>query len=259
MNNPYIGITGIINADQVRLMLDTFQRNKRVGSQRKLHIGVMMSFNTLHGLPSCYTDSFPKNTANRDIFPAGPRAEIMNCVHYADYRHDPNLRYPLQNAIGFGGPHMNALQLDAVWPDPVEIQEALCGHDHIADVILQVGKHAFEKVGDEIPRLLSELARYLDVVTHVLLDKSMGKGIPLDVDDLLPYLRAIHNNLPDFQLVVAGGLGPNTLHLLEPIIEEFPDINIDAEGKLRASGNNVDPLDMSLAGGYLAKALQLLK
>jgi hypothetical protein len=259
MNNPYIGITGFTNADQVRLMLDTFQRNKRMGSQRKLHIGVMMSFNTLHGLPSRYTDSFPKNTAIRDIFPAGPQSEIMNCVHYADHRHDPNLRYPLQNAIGFGGPHMNALQLDAVWPDPDEIQEALCGHDHITDVILQVGKHALEKVGDEIPRLLNELACYSETVTHIILDKSMGRGLPLDSDDLLPFLRTIRSELPEYQLVVAGGLGPNTLHLLEPIIEEFPDINIDAEGKLRASGNNIDPLDIPITQDYLAQALQLLK
>lgn len=259
MNNPYIGITGFTNADQVRLMLDTFQRNKRLGSKRKLHVGVMMSFNTLHGLKSRYTESFPKSTAIRDIFPAGSRDEVMNCLHYADHRHDPNLRYPLKNAIGFGGPNMNALQLDAVWPDPDEILEALNGYDRNIDIILQVGRHAFEKVGNEIPKLLNELACYSETVTHVLLDKSMGKGVPLDADELLPFLRAIRSELPEYQLVVAGGLGPDTLHLLQPIAEEFPDINIDAEGRLRTTGNNVDPIDLSLTGDYLARALELLK
>lgn len=259
MKNPYIGITGFTNSDQVRSILDTYQKNKPSSSTRKLHVGVMMSFNTLHGLRSRYTDSFPKSTEIRDVFPAGSRNEIMNCIHYADYRHDPNLRYPLKNAIGFGGPRLNALQLDAVWPDPEEIQEALIDSETKPDVILQVGKHAFEKVGDDISRLLNELARYSEVVTHVLLDKSMGKGIPLNTDDLLPYIRAIRDGLPDFQIVVAGGLGPNTLHLLQPITEEFPDVSIDAEGKLRASGNNIDPLDMTLTQDYLAKALHLLK
>lgn len=259
MKNPYIGVTGFTDSDQVRLMLDTFQKNKRLGSQRKFHIGVMMSFNTLHGLPSRFTDSFAKSTAIRDIFPAGSRNEIMNCIHYADYRHDPNLRYPLSNAIGFGGPHLNAVQLDMIWPDPNEIAEALAHSDRKLDIILQVGRHAFDRVGSDIPRLLNELARYSDVVTHVLLDKSMGKGISLDTDELLPFIRAIRDNLPDYQIVVAGGLGPQTLHLLQPIIEEFPDVSIDAEGRLRASGNNVDPLDLPITGEYLAKALQLLK
>ena len=71
--------------------------------------------------------------------------------------------------------------------------------------------------------------------------------------------RAIKENIPEFGIVVAGGLGPRTLHLIEPIIEEFPDISIDAQGQLRPSHNALDPIDWDMAGEYLTKSLQMLK
>ena len=55
-------------------------------------------------------------------------------------------------------------------------------------------------------------------------------------------------------LVVAGGLSPTTLHLVQPLIEEFPDVSIDAEGRLR---DHEDHLDLQVAGQYLSKAFKM--
>jgi hypothetical protein len=60
-------------------------------------------------------------------------------------------------------------------------------------------------------------------------------------------------------LVVAGGLGPDSIDMVKPLVKVFPDISIDAQGKLRPSGSALDPIDWDMAGTYLARALELLK
>lgn len=91
-----------------------------------------------------------------------------------------------------------------------------------------------------------------------MLDKSLGKGLELDAETLYPFLQAIQNAFPAFGLGVAGGLGPDTLHLLKPLIKEFPNLSIDACAKLHKSGNALGPIDWEVAGRYLINALQLL-
>ena len=61
------------------------------------------------------------------------------------------------------------------------------------------------------------------------------------------------------QIVAAGGLGPETMHLVDPIVKEFPDVSIDAQGRLRPSESALDPVDWNTAGAYIIKALELLK
>ena len=77
----------------------------------------------------------------------------------------------------------------------------------------------------------------------------------MDADELLPYLRAIATQFPWLQLAVAGGLG--RMSLVEPIVREFPDISIDAQGRLRPSGSALDPIDWGMAETYLREASAL--
>lgn len=81
----------------------------------------------------------------------------------------------------------------------------------------------------------------------------------MDAKGLLPFARAVKRRFPQFGLVAAGGLGPDTMHLVEPLIKEFPDLSIDAQGKLRPSGSALDPIDWYMAGQYLIKALEMLE
>ena len=60
-------------------------------------------------------------------------------------------------------------------------------------------------------------------------------------------------------IVAAGGLGPESVGLVEPLYREFPDLSIDAQGKLRPSGSALHPIDWDMAETYLVKALQLLR
>jgi hypothetical protein len=218
----------------------------------------MMSHKTLNGIETKWSKAFPPKEAIAGIFEAGA-GETMNCLHYADYD-AVDITDNLANAIGYGGAAMNALQLDMVWPDPIAVESAL-PLDRRPEVILQVGAVALEAVHSDPKKVVERLYEYEGVVDYILLDKSMGRGLGMDAVGLLPFAHAIANEFfkfDSFGLVAAGGLGPTTLNLVEPLVEVFPNISIDAQGKLRPSGSALDPIDWDMAEEYLKQALALL-
>ncbi|MDO8571756.1 MAG: hypothetical protein Q7R79_03695, partial [bacterium] len=93
---------------------------------------------------------------------------------------------------------------------------------------------------------------YEQLIDYVLLDPSGGTGKMFDPRVERTYL----DKLADLGvgLGVAGGLSPSTLHLLQPLINDYPNLCIDAEGRLR---NQDDQLDLTVAGSYLQKAYEL--
>ncbi len=257
MMAPYIGITDFTSKKEVWGMLDVFRGNLPYGSKRKMHVGVMMSYKTLNGIPTKWSQSFPSNHNIADIFV--PPRQVFNCLHYADYDRSEGFAKDLIRAINFGGFLLDAVQLDMVWPNPREIGESLTEILNPIEVILQVGKNAMEAVNNDPEAVVKKLEVYEGVFHRVLLDKSMGKGLGMDANSLLPYARLIKERFPKIGIGVAGGLGPTTMELVRPIVEEFPDVSIDAQGRLRPSGSALDPIDWDMAGEYLVRALKMFK
>ncbi len=252
--NPYIGITDFTDFGQVQEMLNVFVAHRRQESRRMLHVGVMMSYKTLHDIPSKWQNTFPPKEQIANIFSSD---EVYNCLHYADYDDNPDLWKSLATAISYGGIGIHALQLDMIWPDPCEIAHGVCASRKQVEVILQIGKNALEEVDSDPQRVIERLGDYEGVIHRVLLDKSMGRGLGMDAISLIPFAQAIRNRFPNLGLVAAGGLGPDSIGLVEPLVKEFPDLSIDAQGKLRPSGNALDPIDWDMAGAYLVKALHI--
>ena len=252
---PYIGITDFTNFAQVEAMLKVFKKHRAPWSERKLHVGIMMSRKTLLGLPTKYEKAFPPKEEISNIFGSD---ETYNCLHYADYEKDPELSMNLCRAISYGGIGIDALQLDMIWPDPGQVANGVHASRKQIEVILQIGRNAIEEAGDNPEEVVRRLEDYDGVIHRVLLDKSMGKGLGMDAEGLRPFARAIKEKFPNLGLGVAGGLGPETMDLVQPLIEEFPDISIDAQGRLRPSGSALDPIDWGMAGEYFVKALSLL-
>lgn len=102
--------------------------------------------------------------------------------------------------------------------------------------------------------LVEKLNDYHGLADYLIFDLSGGEGRPLSIDYLRSYLRAAREAGFNFGLGVAGGLGPNTLSLVEPLVVEFPNLSIDAESQLRDANDN---LDLNKTQEYLAKAIQL--
>ncbi|MEK7520967.1 MAG: hypothetical protein AAB560_02715 [Patescibacteria group bacterium] len=252
--NPYIGITDFTDFGQVQEMSRVFAAHLPRGSKRALHIGVMMSHKTLHDIPSKWQNAFPSKERIASIFSSD---EVYNCLHYADYDNNPDLWKSLATAISYGGIGIHAIQLDMVWPNSGEIANGVHTSRKQIEVILQIGKNALEEVGNDPQRVVERLGDYEGVIHRVLLDKSMGKGLGMDADGLVPFARAIRESFPTLGIGAAGGLGPETIQLVEPLVAAFPDLSIDAQGRLRPSGNALDPIDWGMAGNYLVKAHQL--
>ena len=81
-------------------------------------------------------------------------------------------------------------------------------------------------------------------------------GVPLDAARTARCLAAIREAAPGLGLVAAGGLSAENLaELLSPLLPEWAGVSIDAEGRLRDAGDN---LDMAAAVAYLQAALELL-
>lgn len=252
--NPYIGITDFLNFEQVQGMLQAFNAHRPHGSNRVLHVGVMMSYKTLHGIPSKWSDIFPPKERIAEIFSSD---ETYNCLHYADYENNPELWRSLGMAISYSGIGIRAIQLDMTWPDPGEVAHGIHASRKQVEVILQVGKDAIEEVGNSPQGVIERLSDYEGVIHRVLLDKSMGMGVGMDATGLIPFVQAIKQQFPELGIVTAGGLGPKTMHLVKPLVDMFPEISIDAQGRLRPSGSILDPIDWAIAGEYLAKAHEI--
>ncbi len=253
-NVPFISITDFMNRVQAYQMLTIAKEyNRQDKPVRKLGVGVMMSYKTLHEIPSKWSQAFPRNQEISSIFIDDPLA--FNVLHYADYE-ETDFFASLQFARYWAGYNLHAIQMDMIWPDPRVIKDFRAKNPHI-QIILQVGAKAIEQIGTNPEKLIQKLKTYGPCLDYVLLDKSMGQGHPMDAQGLIPFLEILANERPDLGLVVAGGLGPNTLDLVQPIIAKFPQVSLDAQGKLRPSGSALDPVDWDMAGTYLEKAFQL--
>ncbi|PCI28050.1 hypothetical protein COB55_04530 [Candidatus Wolfebacteria bacterium] len=214
----------------------------------------MMSYKTLRKIPGRYADVFPSKEKIASIFRSG---RTYNCLHYASYDGESDLVKSLTDAISWGGIGMDALQLDMTWPEAGDIASVVHASQKTFEVILQVGKRALKEADNDPQVVVNTLEDYEGIIKRVLLDRSMGKGIGMKADYLAPFVRAIKERFPQFGISVAGGLGPETMHLVRPLVEEFPDISIDAQGKLRQSGSILDPIDWGIAEQYLINALSL--
>jgi hypothetical protein len=254
--DPYIGITDFTSFKQVEEMSQIFHDHIPRRSKRKLHVGVMMSYKTLHGIPSKWGNVFPAKESIANIFRSD---NVYNCLHYADYDNNPELWRSLSEAISYGGIGIHAIQLDMVWPDPGEVANGVHTSRKHIEVILQVGSKAIEAANNDPAQVISRLEDYEGVIHRVLLDKSGGKGLGMDAAALLPFARAIRERFPKLGLVAAGGLGPVTMYLVEPLARQIPDLSIDAQGRLRPSGKAQDPINWTMAGMYLMRALRLLE
>lgn len=252
---PYIGITDFMTFEQVKKMLAVFKAHLLPQSKRKLHVGVMMSYKTLNDLETKWQKAFPQKEEICDIFGSN---ETYNCLHYADYGRNSNY-LDLSYAISFGGTGIHALQLDMIWPEPSDILEGIRDSRKQVEIILQIGRNALEEADNNPEIVAYKMKKYIGVIDRVLLDRSMGQGISMDANFLLPFAWAIRRRFPNLGLGIAGGLGPNTIGLVEPFVKNFPDVSIDAQGKLRPSGSALDPIDWEIAEQYLIESLKLFK
>lgn len=174
---PYIGICDFPNREQALKTAEFFTELCATHNlNRKLMVGVMMSFKTLTDQPSKWTEAWPKKEEVADIFIDHPA--VLNTLHYADYNCQTS-EWHLIQATRYGGPNLATIQLDMIWPPDVIIKRLRRSFPHI-EIVLQINTMALEVVGNDPDILVVWLKRYGDLLDCVLLDKSHGKGVGMD-------------------------------------------------------------------------------
>ncbi len=269
----YSGVCDVIDPLQARAMADELRLHRR-DPNRKVMIGVMAGPFSLR--PEI---SGPDAEEERSVFPTRDEMslgftddpDVVNTVHYADlYRPEEvitrDLPESLEMIVEHGGEHLHAIQLDVTWPS-VEVLDAFKDAHPEIKIVLQLGAEALKRANNDPETVVEMVDKYGDSVDYALLDMSMGKGKGLEAGGLLPMLRTLRRELPGLGLAVAGGLGPESVDLLEPIVKEFPDISIDAQGRLKPPGSPVDayghlvstvPADLERSAQYIQRSAMLL-
>ena len=246
MRKPYIGITGVMSENDALHMLNAIPRN----TDRLVMIGVLGSLKTMRGEKNKWPNRYPAMNEIAGIFPNHPLA--LNLIHY-NTKEPETLVDQLLKMTEFSGPNLHGFQLNLAWPSIKAVGEYKKTNPS-KQIVLQIGGHAFEMIHHSPEELAKKVSEYVEVVEYVLLDPSGGYGKPFDPERARDYLLALKAQNFDIGLGVAGGLSPTTLNLIEPLMKEFPNLSIDAEGRLRTAE---DHLDLNVATEYLRKAFSI--
>ena len=219
--------------------------------------GVLLSNALLDGGTSDAPGRCPSPGSIAGIFSNDPRC--LNLVHYRP-RAEAHLADVLARAMAIGGSNCHGVQINAIrgapWPDLLALQE-FRNRCQPGRIVLQVGGEAMNAAESRPDEIARRCAPYKGIVTDVLVDASEGMGVPLDAQRTIRYLTPIAEAAPSMGLVVAGGLCANNVDaLLSPLLPEWVQVSIDAEGRLRDSD---DRLDVAAAVAYLKAGLELLQ
>lgn len=255
---PYIGVTGFTKLNEVQSALNAFPPTSNafpycVG--RQLMVGVLATWKSLRGIPM--KPKWAKQTADpnsiRDLFLDDRR--VVNLVHYStEEGQEDSLLSDMLKIHELAGPNFHGLQLNVAWPPWKALSEYRYRvGESCRRIVLQVSQKAVEMAGGTPERVAEKVCLYIGLIDDVLLDPSGGQGKPFGINHAREFLSAVAYGW-GIGLGIAGGLGPDSLDLVEPLIQEFPDLNIDAQGRLRNAENDLDP---NLVSAYLTKALQL--
>jgi hypothetical protein len=246
----YLGVTGFTSPVEVQAAIAAAKG--KLGP-RLLMIGVLMSQKTMQGKDAKFKNRYPKTEDIARIFPDD--ATCLNLVHYATNDQE-TLLGQMSAVTKIAGPHMNGIQLNMAWPDPqvLELYRNIFPNNVI---VMAVTSKMFQDVHYDSEALAHRIKEeYFGLVDYVLLDPSGGKGQAFDVTEGLGYLKVLSTIFEPWQIGIAGGIGPKTLNLIEPIIQAFPESNLDAEGQLRTPD---DHLDLAYMKSYIQGALNYLQ
>lgn len=246
---PYVGITGFMSPTEVFGVLDSTDLKK---ADRMLMVGVLASSKSLQGIPNKWPGRYPAIGEVVNIFPN--IEDCLNLVHF-NTKEPESLLPQLLLVTELAGNHFNGFQLNIAWPSVRVLEDYKELHPD-KSIVLQIGGGAFEEISHSPKKLADKVhSEYAGLIDYVLLDPSGGTGQPFNPDIARSYLEALSVKPNDFGLGVAGGLSPTTLDLIEPLVKDFPDLSIDAEGRLR--NKEYDSLNIETARDYVKKSLEL--
>ena len=256
MKVPYIGVTDFTTIGQV----STAKKLFRPQGPRRLQVGAMMSYKTLHALPTKlgWESVWLNEEQLNKLFVRDAR--VFNVLRYRDITTYPKTtKEDLFEAVRRAGPGIDGIVLDIVLPD-ARLVDAVKNKFPDLEIIIQVQPLALERIKRDQAVMRRYLATYKERgAQYVMLGMSLGKGKQLPMSAILNSLLLCHEYFDDTSLAVTGGLGPYSLQLLDSIIRRYPHISWDAQEQLRESGSPHDQIEMRRVMMYLDHSLRKAK
>jgi len=138
-----------------------------------------------------------------------------------------------------------------VWPPRNELRKYYLQYpNHL--IVLTIDDRALNAVENSPELLISKIEEYNGLIDYILLDRSLGYGVPMDTKFMRRYINILHAT--ELGIVIAGGLSPKTLHLVEPLVRDFQGLSIDAQNNIR---NMDDSLNLDVACDYIHRSLKI--
>lgn len=273
----YVGVSGVNNnaflerpmQDWLEETFESAQGTQSVQPERKLLLGVKAVHKTQ------YLDI--ENKYGRDWYPVGAD-EFSTALHDyhndslraaqvffdPEYVHDPAYRQEFMHRINRrGATWLNALQFDLLpWHTDSSVASFLSELKERTGyaILLQVHGHAMAELG---PRgVASALQNVASSTDYALFDASHGKGVRMNPRALVPFLDAVFDSseLDTVGFGVAGGLDAETVtSSLPSLLEQFPGLSWDAEGRLHAQDSSGRwQLDRNTTEAYIQASAEVL-
>ncbi len=246
---PYAGITGLTSVGQVEAVATQFE--EAGFGPDKSHIGMvgfLASRGTLWEEPMSWRH--PPTLQKLVELTGAVRGRMLPMIHYeaaAEPRFAPPLGEIFRELYGPG--LCRAAQINAR-PAPDEVQRLLDSYPEL-DLVYQIRPELMAQGADAIVR---ELALHRGAFKYILIDPSCGRGQEFDPAQALPVYQALRAAFPEALLGFAGGFSAENVEARTAGLVTATgrrDFLIDAEGKVRTPG---DDLDLKKTGGYIAGA-----
>lgn len=267
----YIGVTGFKSREQIfdvhaRSGIHTSDgtQKEKMSSTPHMMCGVLVSKKTF--FKNDFSGSMSSRYVTRDelrkIFYEHP--DLVNLVHYNSDSSEKELSEELFDIMivadgAEGGSNCSGFQLNLKYVPSLKlfdrIQEV---YQHNLIFVLQINSRILTQFDEDPVKLAQHLKSY-SIQSSFLLDLSGGTGKSLDVELLRPYVDAFAQVGVTIGMGVAGGLSAEAADSLTRLIERYPYLSIDAEGKLHDSGQNGGMFNPEKAKRYVNTAVQLFE
>lgn len=233
MSTPYIGITGFMSRKDAEEAWNRFSHPDRL-----LMIGVLANNKTVEQLTQDQPQRYPHIADIATIFPTKGtiRPNILNLIHF-NTSDTSTLAYHLEVLTSIAGRSFGGFQLNVPWVDPNILQTYRKRHPG-KKIVLQI-RRSFS------PRKAAELIaeRYARLFDYLLIDQSLGTGRKLKVGRTRKYLQCFREvGVEEYAgLVISGGVCAQTApSLVGPLVDEFPNLSVDMEGRIRDKYDRLD-------------------
>lgn len=268
---PYVGVSGVVSPDMEARLEATAAEVGLFDRDRMLALGVKAVHKTQYlGVENKYgPEWYP---VGEDDFRGALRVEergprtLAVAQTYLDIEHVADAGYRREftsRIVRRGQPWLQGLQFDMLpWHADPQMLDFLqeTKEAYGLAVLLQCHKSAMEELGPG--GVTNRLATYAPYLDYLLFDASHGTGQRLDVTALDGFLDAAYSSqsLDAVGMAVAGGLDGITVQDdLPALVQKYPDLSWDAEGRLHPRNEEGKrPLDMATVREYLAASASIL-